>query len=306
MNIGLLIVLSLLNVVTVMLHGLGCYLLISQYRFGLHTPQQLYLINLAVSEGTTNFLQLLINYEGKHLHNSTTIHTWQHYVKTMRGYGFVTVYFLTMIYLTLDKLLDIYLNIKYHLYWNEYRTKNLIVTTWIVTLSSAVTASIVYHFTGFDVHETLDLNIYPKFDVVFLIVAGTTYPLIFHKYKQSRAPPHLIRLITQSSMEEAVETFKVFKQSRFYIPLLLTVSFTMFMVIPEFVNFSQVVSGHKHCDDSVLMICLRILWTMSYLVDAIIYIWIRTSVRKLLKRKLRKRRRRISEAIRIMIDETIF
>ena len=55
--------------------------------------------------------------------------TCQHYIKTVRGYGFNTVYLLTMIYLTLDKMFDIYLNIKYHVYWNEIRTKVLLAGT---------------------------------------------------------------------------------------------------------------------------------------------------------------------------------
>ena len=63
MNIILIVVLSVLNVVTALLHGLGCYLLTHQYREGLQTPQQLYLVNLAVSEGVANLLQLLTNYK---------------------------------------------------------------------------------------------------------------------------------------------------------------------------------------------------------------------------------------------------
>ena len=139
-------------------------------------------------------------------------------------------------------------------------------------------------------HETLDLYIYPTFDVVFLITAIITYVYIFHKYKQSRLPP--TPLHRRSSMVECVKTFKVFKQSRFYIPLLLTLTFVVFMVIPEFVNLSRVASGRKSTEDVALTTCLKIMWTLSYLVDAVIYIWMKTSVRKLMKRKLQVRRKR--------------
>ena len=40
-------------------------------------------------------------------------------------------------------LLDIHLSIKYHLYWNELRTKQLIVLTWCMSLTSAITVSVV-------------------------------------------------------------------------------------------------------------------------------------------------------------------
>ena len=51
MTVTLTIILSLLNVVTTMLHILGCYLLTCQYNYGEQNPQQLYLINLSISEG---------------------------------------------------------------------------------------------------------------------------------------------------------------------------------------------------------------------------------------------------------------
>ena len=111
---GLIVLLSALNLLTALLHGLGCYLLTFQYKEGHQTSQQLFLINLAVSEGAANFLQLLTNQHVTLQNNSTSlfiIHKCQHYIITFRGYGVVTVYFLTMIYMTLDKFFDIFLNI---------------------------------------------------------------------------------------------------------------------------------------------------------------------------------------------------
>ena len=235
------------------------------------------------------------------------LHKCQHYIIIIRGCGFVTVYFLTMIYMTLDKFFDIYLNIKYHVYWNEYQTKNLLTFTWLITISSAASASIWYHFTGVNMHETLDLYVYPTFDMLFLIIAISTYGFIFHKYKRSRLPP--VHLRRRTSIVGCVQTVKVFKQSRFYIPLLLTATFIVFMVIPEFVNLSIVASEGEYDND--IRSCLRIMWTMSYLVDALIYIWMKASVWKLLKRKLRWRtdQRLLSRATMTTIisaDETQF
>ena len=38
-----------------------------------------------------------------------------------------------------------------------------------------------------------------------------------------------------------------------------------------------------------MITALRILWAMSYIADAIIYIWLKVSVRKLLREKLKMR-----------------
>ena len=290
MNIALSVILSTLNVVTMMAHVLGCYLLTCQYENGVQNSQQLYLINLAVSEGSLNFLQLLTNHVGVDV-DSSSLTVVRHYIKTVRGYGFNTVYLLTMIYLTFDKLLDIHLNIKYHLYWNEQRTKYLITTTWCLTLTSAITVSIVYHYTGFKVHEGLDLYVYPTFNIIFLIIASLTYGFIFHKYKKSRHPP-----VQLGNTQVRQSTFRVFQRSRFYIPVLLITSFILFMAVPDFIQMACVASGQSHDGHFVLTTCLRILWAISYFIDAVIYILIKTSVRNLLKEKFGLKRETSSRA----------
>lgn len=260
---------------TTLLHIVGCYLLVCQYKNGSHNSQQLFLINLAVSEGALNFLQFLTN------RKLESISKFQLYIKTLRGYGFNTVYLLTMIYLTLDKLFDIVLNIRYPLYWSEDRTKILLKVTWVISISSAITVSIVYHFTRFKVLEALDLYVYPTLNLIFLICAGVTYVFIFHKYKQSRIPP-----VSSVTGQQRESTFKIFRKSRFYIPVLLITTFILFMAIPDFVQTFYVAMGNDHNHNFVLNTTLRILWALCYISDAIIYIWLKDSVRNLLKRKL--------------------
>ena len=238
MSLVLTVILSVLNLVATILHILGCYLLVCQYKNGLQNSQQLYLINLAVSEGSVNFLQLLTNYTS---HNLYVLRQCQHYIKTVRGYGFVTVYYLTMIYLTLDKLFHIALNMKYPLYWNGDRTKMLLITTWVITISSAITVSVVHHFTGFEVLEVLDWYVYPTFNVIFLICAVIAYGFIFHKYKESRMPP--VPYITGQRRES---TYQIFRKSRFFIPVLLITTFIFFLAIPDFIQTVHVAMGYSH------------------------------------------------------------
>ena len=97
--------------------------------------------HVVIQLGSLNLLQLLCNrVEGGE--ESPTLHTARYYIKTMRNYGFATVYFLTMIYMTFDKFLDIYLSVTYHLHCNEQRTKKLLIVTWCTTLSSAVAVAV--------------------------------------------------------------------------------------------------------------------------------------------------------------------
>ena len=155
--------------------------------------------------------------------------------------------------------------------------------TWCMTLSSAITVSIVYHFTEFRVHEALDLYVYPTFNIIFLLIAMVTYGFIFHKYKKSRLPPAQPSFSTTRMRRQS--TFQVFQKSRFYIPVLLITSFILFMAVPDFIQMGYVASGQSHDGHFVLTTSLRILWAISYLIDAVIDILIKTSVRNLLKQK---------------------
>ena len=302
MSTALILTLSTVNLITTILHTLGGYLLIYQYHNGSQDSQQLFLINLAISEGVANLLQFLINPISDMFSMSIKVafvtNKVQYYIKTLRGYGFVTVYFLTMIYLTLDRLFDILLNIRYPLYWNEKNTRKLLTITWAMSISTAITVSIVDWVYEIGSHEILDIYIYPTFDIVFTIIAVLTYGFIFHKYKQTRAPP---THATCTSHLGRPHTLRVFQNSRFYIPVLLITTFIVFMVIPEMIHLCLVVIKGTHFNP--LKTILTILWALSYLSDAIIYIFMKPSVRRLLLRKfgVRRRERRIHPHVEISI-----
>ena len=144
-------------------------------------------------------------------------------------------------------------------------------------------ASLTYKYTGFTVLEALDLFIYPTFNTVFLCVAVLTYAFIFIKYKQSRLPPVPYPAVSRPCEMNA---FRIFKRSRFYIPVLLITTYIFFMCVPAFVQTVHVAMGNGHDYDVIINNVLRILWSMSYLMDAIIYIFLKKSVRRLLKLKL--------------------
>ena len=280
--IVLTVALSVLSLLTMALHILGSYLLIHQYRNGVQNPQQLFLINLATTEVLINLIKWvasILNMPSVSPNIALSIQECQYYIRTLRGFGFSTVYFLSMIYLTLEKLFDIILNIKYHLYWNGNRTINLLKVTWTISITTAIIVSLIYHYTGYDFIGILDMFVYPIFDFIFIIIALLTYGFIFHRYKQTRTPP-----TQNSSYIASPNAFQVFVKSRFYIPVLLISTFIVFMAIPEIIHLSFIYMERK--PGVRLRTILKIFWALTYLSDAFIYIWMKPSVKKLLLRKL--------------------
>ena len=273
--------LSLLNITNSILHLIGCYLLTSQYNSGAQTPQQVFLINISITEASVNLLQLVLN------HTYDTNISWlKHtlkYLKTVRGYGFVCVYFITMIYITLDRLFDILLNIKYPVYWNERRAIVLVLATWCVAQACAVGTCFLQHHAQVQVYDILELYVYPVFGILFIAIATVTYVFIFRKYKQSCVPPVARLSMCGDSLTSSLSTYQMFRKSRFYIPVLLIGTFIVFTAVPDLIQMTFVYLGyHNNIGVETLM---RILWALSYLSDAFIYIWVKTSVRRLLKKK---------------------
>ena len=60
--------------------------------------------------------------------------------------GISIVYYLDMIYLTIDKFLQILLNIKYHLYWNETKAKWLLAVTWLFAGLLVIILALLHHY----------------------------------------------------------------------------------------------------------------------------------------------------------------
>lgn len=292
-NVILTIFLSIVNLITALLHLFGLHFLRKEYKNGLQDSQQVYLINIAKSESAINILQLLLNPSPlvfkmtPMLGNAMLIS--QDYIKMIRGYGFVTVYFLSMFYLTLDRLMDIRLSIKYNLYWNEFYTERLLKFTWICSCVVTATVCLVHHFYNVNFNLVLDIYIYPICNLLFVTIIVITYGFIFIKYKQTRVSP-VQKIVQGRSFKSNQSVLKVFKRSRFYIPMLLIASFIVFMVVPEWTHLFVVVLRNEK--SITLNLVLMILWTFSYFVDAVIYIWIKPSFKKEMKRRFGVYRKR--------------
>ena len=168
------------------------------------------------------------------------------------------------------------------LVWNKHRVNVLLKLTWFTCLSSAISAAILNHHTGVNVHDILDLYIYPTFDTAFIIIAGVTYGVKYSKYKKSSISSEEHTSRTSEGTRPSI--FTDFQRSRVFIPVLLTTTLTLFIAIPSLVRFFCLSIGN--INDVMLNTTLRVLFPLGSFIDALIYVWINKSVRQLLKKKL--------------------
>ena len=293
------ITMTVLILLNVTFHSSGCYLLLRLFKNGQDNVQQIYLINLSVTHTLGNILQLLsrvlqlVDHGG-----SSTLKQLDTCIMVILLTVLTFSYYMSMAYITLDKALEILLNIKYPVYWNEQKAKRLVYTTWVVGVCMPVCVLLMHHIGHISIDAIADvlfLYICPTFDFSFTILAVITYSFLFQRYRKSRVLPtvsmHLTHGMTNQESPNSNSIFKIFRKSNFYITVLLILSFLIFMVLPNMVYlFYGVVGGHK---SKTLDEALLILYNISYLLDAWIYIFAQQSVRNLFYRKLRKRKERL-------------
>lgn len=273
------IILLVLNLLNVLFHSIGAYLLISMYTASTRKTQQIYLINLSISECMINLLEMcriictLIPSTSSTLKQITEI---RHYTLIVSFTGISVVYYFVMIYLTVHKLLEIELSIRYPLYWDERKAKYLLISTWIFAFISCATVSALHNIFDFQWQDPFFKYFYVPIEFAFIILALTTYGFIFFKYRQSqlKMPGGMV---TTQSYRRRRSTVEIFQQSRFSAVLLLIVTFLFFMVVPDIVYlFVAILYDIK---SEILLTACWISYAISNLVDAYIYIFMQHDVR---------------------------
>ena len=70
------------------------------------------------------------------------------YLTIIHFYFLSFMYYINMTLLTIDRFLDIRLNVLYPVYWSAKKTKILLVVMWTMSGFATVTICIIFYFTG--------------------------------------------------------------------------------------------------------------------------------------------------------------
>ena len=270
----------------VMLHLCGCLLLIFLYKHDNRTTQQLVLINLSFIELIKNLLIIFIT-----LLHSSVDETIQLISKIFVVFVHTTilfVYYMTMYFLTLDRLLAACLNLKYAIHCTIARVKFLLMVTWLLGITLGICCSTLSYHNIIPFHYLpYAMYVYVTISAGFTILAVVTYGVLFCEYKNS------IQIHTGNFIEGSGNTprniFTVFLRSNFYISIILIASFIVFRVIPDFMNLIYGFSYDiVHPGNGMFAFLVGFLYGSSDLIDALIYIFMKKNVRGLLITTLKR------------------
>ena len=280
-----LLVISLVNI---LLHTTGIYLLSCLYERNVRKVQQIYFINLSFVECIINVLELvklirdIVPFSES---NEKTYDMVVTYISIFQYTCFAIIFYFIMVYITMDRLMEIVLHIKYPIYWNENKAKRLLQGTWIFLCLTATTVLLVDKYKTYPWKEICFKYVFTTLDFGFLIFTVSTYCFIFQKYKQSRVLPFQ-RVNKKIGLHQNFVIIRsVFRKSKFKIPVLLVITFIVFVIIPD-ITYLLVAVINRVSFHAELQAACWISYAVSNFADAWIYIFLQRDVRQLLLKKL--------------------
>ena len=278
-------ILITLNVSSMLLHTTAICLLISYFKTNGASVQQLYILNLSLSEFGYNMLKLFINI--------TKIISLEHVILRIITkaadhallilYSLVVfVLYCTMYIIVLDKVAVWCLSIRYQASWDISKAKLLLIGTWKIGLLLFLVVLLIYGFSKLEFQRLLDVYFYTPLGIFFIIHVGITYTFIFKRHKGTIKQRKKI----VSNQNQQPSTTYVFHKPRLKmnIVLLLILIFLLFIVIPHLSYVFGIVIPHKKSD--IFFAICEISYTLSDIMHSIVYIFLQRNIRKLLYRKL--------------------
>ena len=271
-----LIVISSINII---IQVIGCKALLSIYRNGQEKVADLYIISLSTIELVCSSFVCI-----EYIFYFTDVMAVYVYLAAFHFSAAAFIYYLSMFYITGDKLLEVILNIRLPVYWNVEKAKVLLLFTWICGGVFGISLVLSYWFNAFDYQTMLLRYFFPILDIGFLLLAVPTYIFLFKMFRQARTKrPSGTRpsIIVKDENNIRVSWFRIFCQSRFYTAALLIFAFIILVIIPDLVIvFTPIPMMTPH----LRLICALLPRQISFVVDASIYMLTMKSVKQKVRR----------------------
>ena len=306
MGLPIYIIAIIFQLFAISIHSFGVYLIRCLFVDGLGDVQHIYILNLSIMEILCSFCFFVLNV-GKIIipSNQSLLQTFYWNIMAIILTLCAIPITLNTCYIVIDKVFEVYFNIRYHIYWNMKRTKYLQGITLIGSFSLCAFVVVIYN-----VYERNYVLIYfreyfrPVVTIIILILTVASYSYIFRKYRLSKRLPSRPR----SSFNNQ-STFTIFRRSRFLVSICLVSTFFLFVVLPD--NAHYIIKLFNYTIDKepdTFSSVKNLMYTISFLSDAYIYIFINVKIRRVLYKRLRAfgcmQRNGHSVLMRTLTDET--
>ena len=256
-----------LSLFPITLHILGIYLLHQPNTF--HENQRLYLTNLSFAE-LLFLLPLNILPYLRILETSVTLYD---YIALFAICGFAVPWLTMTIALTIDRFMQVYLNIKYDLYVTKKITTQVVIGSWLIglgCLSSTAFAKYKYEFDSLRFTHIVILQLYNG-GIIISFVA--TYTYIYKKIKRIRCLDTAVvnKLNVNSGGGGG-------RKSRF-IPYWIVITYIVFIMLPQSTNFILFQIIKIHHSKTTMFVITTFFFDLGSLFNVLVYILMNASLR---------------------------
>lgn len=281
----ILIFLALLNIV---LHCIGVYLLASNRKNVNYSRriQVIYLLNMSCIELISSILCLLgLVLKIIDLPDATTAKKIENNLLILKC-TLLFAYFLTMVLVLTDKVLQIMMNITYPVFWDDRKADLVVKLIWSISMLVGTIVFIVHHVNNVHFHLYFPFIILPA-NIIYIVMAFAAYTYIFIKFSNAKQSPYGKR-----TGEKVLNYRTILKRSRFFIPMSLVMIYIIFQVIPVIVFTLSMLK--KSMQEKNIKLYMFICYNIAMLFDAWLCIFLQPEVKKQFRKILRIRRERRS------------
>ena len=268
-------IILLFGIVTALLHGTGLMLLTRAKDRNVNGNQKYLIVALSLVElgfAASSVIRESIFYAAGSRTDSVGLFV-SLYNTAILGF----MYYCIMFAITLDRFLELILNIKYQLYWNKNRTKNtLILVSCIVNVSYIVLSCIILSYQQsrmvLNIHDKICkmsfLYFSPVMDTIFVMFAAIVYSYIFFKLHQNKKKEEALR--KQLVCNETTKNISL-KINKYRVPFWIIITFMLFCIVPDILQLISLV--YLKYINEYFHSASYALYRLGHIADAMIYIF---------------------------------
>ena len=196
------------------------------------------------------------------------------------------MYFFVMTFVTLDRLAEVKLHLKYPIYCTAKRTITILFLAFTISVLVFVGFFTVYFIDKTNLlnwNDVLFSYLLTIFQGIFLIVAFITYTYIFKKLHKNRlASQKIINQLNKNVTQER-DSKKYQSNPKIFVPSFIILTFILFGIIPHylFIGFSV---WNSTDEANKFFGLIPILYFLGWCSDPIIYIFSTKSIQQTIRR----------------------
>ena len=277
----------LLNVSVILIHTLVLFTLVKFRKNDVKGSQKYLLLTLYLDEVAYSIVSVTINLLSRAPNITPQI---RKHLTICRRALMLLMYYLIMIYITIDRFLVIFLNIKYPLLWPPRKAVYLVLGSFLFSCIISIATSVIWAFYRWSASRIYHLYIYPILAAVFLASFLTTYIYIFQKLRKNwREKKVLQTQLSQGSRISCSTAAPGKSKFKLYVPTLIIFTFAIFVIVPNMIKIVDEMTYNKL--PRSIRTTQWVLLPIGFLLDGLICICSSKMIQQKLKRYFRGKRR---------------